>query len=300
MVDRKLGLVAVSTPARPIQVMLDDAQMNANAFDDAIRAQLLHVAIGVGGAGSKTVRMLVDLSVWLSLDAYPQGSFKSGVLLIPAQFKRPTDSRHVLPWDADEFALPVAKRVCTTIYSCTNAHFDPQRSAVGDAFTLRLLFDSFDERQTEKMADVMCKQFAAWHEATTSLREAMAAIRSTLFEPQRQHFVYVPLLYRSASVYKGWQDRIVDPVSYDRCNTLAESWSEPKVPRQLSDLLAARCETLWSEAAEALHRPQPQEDELVEESEEFETSSDAADDYVCADRMLDFWYGGKRRRRRRS
>jgi hypothetical protein len=298
MADSKLGLAAAKSAARPIQFLQADDRMNVAALDDAIRAQLLHVAIGVGGAASKTVQMLIDLSVWISLETHVESRCNTGVLMVPTQVKRPPEWHELSLWDEAGFAAPVHKSVCTRVYSYKTTHSDTLCSAVGDAFTLRLMFDSFSERQTTKLADLLIHDFGAWHETTMSLREAMEAIRSTLLEPRRHHFVYVPMLYRSAEVCRGWDERIASPASFLHCGEVEEGWAEPNVPRELTNLLATRCETLWKEAAKALHSPEPGEDDVLEQDHDPWTSSEAADDYVCADRMLTFWYGSKRRRRR--
>ena len=299
MTNNKLGLVAPTEAARPIQIMQADDRMPATAFDESIRAQLLHVAIGVGGTGTRTVRMLVDVSVYLSLESYVQGGFKSGVIVIPGKLDGPTEPHDDYPRKQIEVANARWKSVCTKVYSYTATHGAAMQSPVGDAFTLRLLFDAFGERQASDMADVLCAHFGAWQQATTSLREAMAAIRSTLLEPQRTHYVYMPMLYRSAAVCKGWPKRIIDPVRFLHCDAMEDSWSEPRLPSQLSDLFAARFEALWSETAKALNAPEPPEDEAASENEDLADSTDAADDFVCADRMLTLWYGSKRPRRRR-
>jgi len=176
-------------------------------------------------------------------------------------------------------------------------HCDALQSAVGDAFTLRLLFDAPGERQASELADDLCTRFAAWHRLTTSLREALRAVRSTLLEPQRKHYHYVPMLYCGAKVSKGWPRRIVDPISFLHCNAMEESWSEPGIPSELSDLFAARFEAVWLDTAKLLHAPEPQDEDPADDDV---ASSDAADEFICADRMMSLWYGDRKRRRRRS
>ncbi|MFI0849386.1 hypothetical protein [Mesorhizobium sp. IMUNJ 23232] len=292
MTNNKLGLLSRADNARPIQIMHIDDRTSAAAFDEGIRAQLIHVVIGVGGTGSQTVRMLIDLSVSLSLDdVYTpmQGSLKHGNLFLPAGSHAKRAAAH----DADEWL-----GVCTQVRMCGGTQSDLMHSMIGEPLTLRLVFDAFSERQASDLAELLCTHFSARHVAMTSLRETMAALRTTLLDPQRPRcFTCMPLSYRSASVFKGWRGRIGDPVCLLGANATDDGWREPHVPTELSELFAQRCEAAWYEA-EALKAPEPHDEEPAAESEDLSKSSDAADDFVCADRMLSLWYGQRRRRRR--
>jgi len=312
MTNNKPILTGANTAARPITILQRNNDVSEDAFDEAIQAQLAHVVIGVRGAGAraairqaqtiattKTVTMIVDLSICLSL-AEPQyrdiqEHYKSGVLRIPTNFDRTVDPDDVFSWNAIEEAGTRWKRACTAIYYSHVTHCDALRSAVGGPFTLRLLFDADGERQASDLADELCTRFAAWHRLTTSLREALCAVRSTLLEPQRKYYHHEPMVYCGAKVSKGWTKRIVDPISFLYCDAMEESWSEPRISSELSDLFAARCEAVWSDTAKLLHVTEPQDEDLTDDA----VSSDAADEFICADRMLSLWYGDRKRRRRR-
>ena len=61
---------------------------------------------------------------------------------------------------------------------------------------------------------------------------------------------------------------------------------------KLSDLFAARYEAVWSDTTKLLHAPRLRDEDLAE--------CDAADEFVCADRMMTLWYGDKKRPGRRN
>ena len=294
-------VVSVAPTKRLTQFISVSEQMGPGALDEAIRAQLLHVAIGVGGTGSRVVRMLIDLSVYLSLDQiYAQGSVGHGVLLIPAESQTGIAAAHdAHEWDRTQMLVSRWSRACIQVRTCGGIQIDPMHSAIGEPLTLRLLFDAFNERQANDMADLLCAHFSAWHAATTSLREAMAAVRTTLIEPRQPRRVFMPLSYRSASVCHGWHARIADPTSFLQASAGDDGWREPQVSNELSAFFARRCEAVWYETAKALQAPEPRDEEPAAGSEDLGKSVDAADDFVCADRMLSLWYG-KRRHRRRS
>ncbi|MER9759981.1 hypothetical protein [Mesorhizobium sp. M0138] len=287
MTNNKLGLIAVAAPTQIISV---DDRMNATAFDGSIRAQLLNVAIGFSENGTKAVQLFVDLSVYLSIEAQGHSDLMSTLLMIPAKVKRG-------PELYDHHTLTIArwKSVCTAAFAYT-----PRRgmlqSSVGNACTLRLLFDAYGTSEANDIADGLCARFADWHEAATGLREAMESIRSTLVAAQSGSRIYMPLRYHSAAICKGWQERIVNPTYAQPCFAMDELES----PGQLGNLFVARCEAIWSEMAETINAPEAIEDEATKESDDLANSTDAADDFVCADQMLTLWYGSKRRRHQRS
>jgi hypothetical protein len=313
MTKLKPELVTTNAAVCPIAVLRKSDRVCETPFDEAIRAQLMRVVIGVGAVdkrdgvkraavitASKTVAMIVDLSIHLSLadqhQCYPQGSCKSGVRLIPEGFDQPVKPYDFDSWKAIEGTAERWKSVCTTIYHSNVAHCDALQSTVGDAFTLRLLFDLHGERQAADMAHELCSEFAEWHFLTTSMGEALRAIRSTLLEPQRKHHFYTPIHYIGAKVEKGWAERIIDPVSFLHAKTMEERWAEPRVASDLRDLFAARCEAVWSDTAKLLHALEPHDEDPTED----DPSSEAADEFVCADRMMTLWYGNVKRRRRRN
>lgn len=302
----------LAAAAHPVAILQSSTRVSEAAFDEAIRARLMHVVIGVGSAGkrdgvkraaaittAKTMTLIVDLSIHLSLaehQCYPEGGAKNGVLLIPASFNRSTKLFDVDFWSAIEETDTRWKSVCATIYHSNVTHCDTFQSAVGDAFTLRLLFDAHGEGQATNLADELCDQFAASHRLTTSMREALHAIGSTLLEPQCKHHCSMRMRYVGAKVEKGWTKQIGDPASFPYTHTMEECRAEPRMPSELRDLFAARCEAVWSDTAKLLHALEPGDENPAED----DASSDAADEFVCAERMMTLWYGNKRRPRRQS
>ena len=132
----------------------------------------------------------------------------------------------------------------------------------------------------------------------------MEAIRTTLILPSAYPVaVSERMIYRSASVCKGWHERIVDPVHFLHSSFEEDAWQEPRLAGPISALCKERVEAVWRETAKAFVVPEPRNEEAEEnvddDGTDLATSSDAADDFVCADRMASLWYGSKRRPNRR-
>lgn len=304
MTNDKLNTVPAPDGARQLTFYsIDDDAAPLRALDEAIRATLVHVAIGVGGTGSRVARMLVDLSVHVSLQEtqlHTQGSFAGGIIVLHGTNQR-TDRYDIDPpnWDGAMLA-PKWSHVATQTHVSKLLHTDLAHATV-EPLTLRLLFDANTHCGASRMTELLCSRFSGWHAATTSLKEAMAAIRTTLIVPDAYPTAQCErMIYRSGSVCKGWHDKIVDPAHFLRSSFDDDAWHEPRLTGPVAELCKQRVEAVWHETAKALQDiSQPSDDTGEADEADLNAASDAADDFVCADQMTSLWYGSKRRRLRR-
>ncbi len=301
---------ARSQGARALKILtIKDNPSAFDALDDAIRARLMHVAVGVigmGGIGS-VVRMLVDLSVHVSLNEtklLEQGSVAHGVIVLHGGAAQASAyDCDAMIWERAHTVVPKWSNVATHTHlsKVLRADLDP---TVGEPMTLRLLFDAQTSCGASQMAEQLCSRFSAWHAATTSLKEAMEAIRTTLIIPAAYPAASCErMIYRSASVCKGWHERIIDPAHFLHSGFEDDAWQEPRLAAPIAALCKERVEAVWHETAKAFVVPEPLSDEAGDsedgDSTDLATSSDAVDDFVCADRMASLWYGNKRHPHRR-
>lgn len=306
MTNDKLELVSASDGARPLLGMPLRGSEGTVAFDNAIRAQLMCVAVGVGGTGSHTAKMLIDLSVYLSLDdsyAAFEGGASPAIVLIPSQPRSLLSGMcDAHEWDRANMLIPYWSSVCTQPRASCRFEQDLTFPIPAQPMTLRLLFEADSKRRAEEAAVLLCEGFSAWHAATTSLAEAMAAIRTTLLDPwHKQERISVPLTYRSALVCQGWRRRIADPMSFLQASSVSDRSSDHVAYKALSDIFAQRFEAAWHETARSLQNLESLESDdegLGTECQDLAESGDAADDYVCSGKMVSLWYGEKKRRRR--
>jgi hypothetical protein len=305
MTDDKLNAFHASDGAGQLTFCsIDDDAAPLRALDEAIRAKLVHVAIGVGGSGSQVVRMLVDLSVHVSLqEAHirAQGSFTRGIIVLhgaTSHGRRYDSDAHV--WDRANILAPKWSHVATQTHMSNVMHTDLVPATV-EPLTLRLLFDAQSHCGASRMAELLCARFSAWHAATTSLKEAMTAIRGALIVPDSHPTAQDErMIYRSGSVCKGWRDKIVDPAHFLRSSFEDDAGHGPRLAAPVAELCKQRVEAAWHETAKALQHAGPATDEASGTDEaDINAAADAADDFVCAGRMTSLWYGSKRRRLRK-
>lgn len=307
MTNDKFIVARPDANACPIAILQTSDQVTETAFDDAIRARLMHVMISVGntdhdrfdvmsvtGTG-KSMAMIVNLSIHLSLaeqrQRQVQGSLANGVLLIPASLDASPKHYDVDTWSTLDETATRWKTTCTTIHHNRAAHCDEFETAVGDDFTLRLVFHAWGKRQTSVLAKELSSHFSAWERLSTSLREAMRAIRSVIVESEPTHASFVRMHYVGATVARGWSKRIADPAAFLGCCAGDDAWLKSRMPVGLAEMFAARCEAVWSDTAKLLQAP----DNLNNEQVDGEIGDDAAHEFVCSDKMMSLWYGERKR-----
>ncbi len=288
---------------------VNDKPSAFDALDDAIRARLMHVAVGVigmGGIGS-VVRMLVDLSVHVSLHETKlrkHGSVAHGLIMLHGgDAQAPAYDFNATICEDAHMVVPKWSYVATRT-PLSNVPPMDLAPTLGEPMTLRLLFDAETSCGTSQIAEQLCSRFSAWNTATTSLKQAMEAIHTTLIIPAAYPAASCErMIYRSASVCKGWHDRIVDPVHFLHSSFEGDAWPEPRLTAPIAALCKERVEAAWHETAKAFAVREPLSDDAGEsadgDSADLATSTDAADDFVRADRMASLWYGNKRRPHRR-
>lgn len=288
---------------------INDKPSTVDALDDAIRARLMHVAVGVigmGGVGS-VVRMLVDLSVHVSLHETKlrrYGSVSHGVIMLHGgDAQAPAYDCDATTWESARMVVPKWSYVATRTHLSNVLHTD-LAPLLGEPMTLRLLFDAQTSCGASQLAEQLCSRFSAWHTPTSSLKQAMEAIRTTLIIPAAYPAATCErMVYRSASVCKGWHDHIVDPMHFLHSRLEDDACPEPRLAASIAALCKERVEAVWHETAKAFVVPEPLSEEAGDsedgDSTDLALSSDAADDFVRADRMASLWYGNERRPHRR-
>jgi hypothetical protein len=272
------------------------------AVDNAIRAQLMHVAIGFAKVPSQAVRILIDLSVYISMHdekTLSQRRAARNVLIHGAKphWDSPIDqSEHV--WEQTGILIPYQASVCTAVRSDFTEHLRP---VSGDPITLRLLFDAHSERNATDKARQLCKRFSEWHDAETSLKAAMAAIHAVIINHSVSDEAYDRLYYKSADVRKGWHAHIADPIRFLMCDALTRDVIVPRLPMEIGDYCISSVENAWHETAKkfGLFSDGRGSDLPGEPVSDLEEMTDVADDYVSAERMIGMWFGKRPRRQLR-
>jgi hypothetical protein len=289
----KLGWM-VSAPGAHARSPTQRSRKELERLENAVRAQLMHVAIECTRSTTRSIRMMIDLSVFLSMESLTS--------IIPRNTKRGSMLSHqvALPKYPVEDERIYHKMALTDAYNgviCTMAMHnlrDDLLPVSGEPVTLRLLFDGDDTHVAKASAEQICERFSHWDAAGTSLKQALSAIQSVIAGDAPAYAQQEHLLYRSACIQRGWQADNLDTSCLTMIGHSATHLFGPKLPSSVTEFCLYAMVDTWSETARRFNPVDPILGQEPDGSDPA-TSVDAADGFVSADTMSRLWYGKKRR-----
>ena len=289
----KLGWM-MSAPGVRARSAAPTSREEIEALENAVRAQLMHVAIGCTRSTARSIRIMIDLSVFLSMESLTNrmfGKITRGHML---------SHRAALPYHSasDQHpyhqATPIDANsgvICIMAMQSLGDHVLP---VSGEPVTLRLLFDSDDTHVAKTRAEQICERFSHWKASETSLRQALSAIQAVIAGDTPAYATRERLLYNSACIQRGWQADMLDISDFAMASYSAAHSPAPKLSSSITDFCLSTMVDAWSETAERFNPAEPMLGQEPDGSDPA-TSVDVADTYVSGETMSRLWYGKKRR-----
>ena len=288
MTGTKLGFLSAASTQRASTAL---ARTGTRAIDDAILAQVAAVAVAIGSGVNRgrTTHFIIDLSFLVALDRRVQ--FIDGAHTLAHREARAASCHGGFFGDPESaLSARAAWSVLPSAQPGPDLILHTRDSASTEALTLRLCFEAKNPRRAKALADELADHVAVWDAAAASLRDTMERIRALIFETWLPKSRGASAHYRSACIYSGWE---LDP------HALAKPlWEAPGhggtdmflVDGASANILAKHCTELWYATLKAHPKGQfgcavcPGTDDLA-------ASTDAADDFVPADRFMALWFG---------
>ena len=289
MTGTKLGFLSAASTRRVSTALSHNADC---ALDDAIAAQVAAVAVAIrSDAGrARTAHLIIDLSFLVALDRRVQ--------LIDGARRRTLALGHrearVAACHGWIFGDPESARAAWSVLS--PARHGPDLTlrtwdnASTEALTLRLCFEAKTPRRAQALADDLARHVAVWDAAAVSLRDTMERIRTLIFESWLAEGSAATADYRSACIYSGWHldtEALPKPL-----------WEAPSFGGRDTILghvdsangLAQHCTELWYATLKTHPKGQLGCPDYAG-GDDLAASTDAADDFVPADRFMTLWFG---------
>lgn len=289
MTGTKLGFLNAASPPR---VSTNLARNPSRALHDAIAAQVGAVAVAIcrNSGRARSAHLIIDVSFLVALD--------HRVHLIDGGHNRTL----ALGWSEARMAAYDGTILGDPESACARWSVLPpgrpgpvpmlntRDNSATEALTLRLCFETKTPGRAQALADDLARHVAVWNPDAASLRDTMERIRALIFESWLPKKRAAAAHYRSACIYGGWHHDLHGPA-----NPLWEAPGDGGMDVILGHgdsafVLAQHCTELWYATLNT--PPKGQLDRRVcAGADDLAASTDAADDFVPADRFMALWFG---------
>jgi hypothetical protein len=260
-----------------------------DALDAALRAQLMHVAIGLTKDRDRPIKMLIDLCVYVSMTKPKSSSYLEAaraIVLIEAK-NRSKASHHYKNYHIET----MAKHMLITTDFCTSSPADYRAYAprtVGEPVTLQILFDTNSEQNAQIEANALCDRLSHWGGKETTLPTAVKRIQDAIVERASAGANSADLLYRTAFIKAGWKPQVDDTANLLWCVAVRERASH-KLPAVFREFCYHRLEETWSDTAR--HTGLFDIEALADKIDD--RDDDIADDFVDAEKLMAAVFGDR-------
>lgn len=292
MTGTKLGFLSATSTPRMSTALAHNA---ARALDDAIAAQVAAVAVAIGsGAGrDRTTHLVIDLSFLVALDRRIQlinGAHSRTLALGQREARVAACHGEIIGGPESACAARAAWSVLPSAGPRQDLMLHTRDNASTEALTLRLCFQAKTPRRAQALADDLARHVAVWDATAASLRDTMERIRALIFENWLPEGRASAAHYRSACIYGGWHldtHALAQPLweasGDDGRNAIFGHGGSANV-------LAQHCTELWY-ATLKTHPKGLLDCSVCVGADDLAASTDAADDFVPADRFMALWFG---------
>lgn len=292
MTGTKLGFLNAASPPRVSTALAHNA---ARALDDAIAAQVAAVAVAIGSdeGRARTAHLIIDLSFLVALDRRVQiidGAHSRTLALGHREARVAACHRGIFGDPERARAARAGWSVLPPTRPGPDLMLHTRDDASTEALTLRLCFEAKNPRRAQALANDLARHVAVWDAAAASLRDTMERIRALIFESWLTEERFAAAQYRSACIYGGWH---LD--THGLAKPLWEASGHGGREAILghddsANVLAQHCTELWFATLETQPKGQlgcP----VCAGADDLAASTDAADDFVPADRFMALWFG---------
>jgi len=222
-----------------------------DALDAALRAQLMHVAIGLSHKGpGRPTKLLVDFCVYVSLRKPESETYidvaRAMVLIEAKRHRRPIRfSRHGST-EPLKGKMIITRSFCTTSPS---SYCELMSPTIGEPLTLQIMFDAKSERVAQLEATQLCDRFSHWNTPETTIPAAVKRIQDAIVDRAAGGGTSSDLLYKTASISAGWKSRVSDTSALLWCGAAAQDHVSGELPDVLRAFCFNRLEEIWNDTA---------------------------------------------------
>lgn len=269
-----------------------------DALDAALRAQLMHVAIGLSKKGpGRSTKLLVDLCVYISMRKPETASYIDAArAMVWVEAKRHRKQPHYLRHNLSE-AVTSHMIITRTVSTATPSPYCEYVSpTIGEPLTLQIMFDAKSEKVALLEATQLCDRFSHWNVPETTIPAAIKKIQDAIVDRATSGGASPDLLYKTAAISAGWKPKVVDASALLWCGAAAQDNVSGELPDVFRAFFYNRLEEIWNDTAKftgLFNTEQPSE------PAEDETNDDMANDFVDAKKLMGALFGERQPRKLR-